>query len=173
MALILTGITPVFAADDAKPTASDYLSLCSIVPDDSFNRQFGTPFEYENVFAGEGAAKVVRGLYRRDRQVLTMEHVADVKMETREIDAAPIEGIRFLLNESGTREMRAYLSKGGAQDLVVIIDGHPYATVSLDVARDVARNGVLFIVLPRPQDAATMHLLQLLVAKLKTGVTTK
>lgn len=169
---LLLCITTFARAADSKPTPADFLALYSILPDDAFNRKFGTTFSYEKAFSDRDTPETVTGIYS-GKPVLTMEHIAKVSIATREIQSAPISGLRFLLSDSGTRQLRDYLRQPGAKDMVVFIDGHAYATVSLDLARQMAEHGVLFIVLPRPHEPTAYHLLQLLADKLNSATHTK
>jgi hypothetical protein len=78
-----------------------------------------------------------------------------------------------VLSDLGTRQLRDYLRQPGAKDMVVFIDGHAYATVSLDLAHQMAEQGVMFIILPRPQEPTAYHFLQLLADKLKSAIPNK
>ena len=143
--LILVGIVSLARAGDPKPTAADFLALYATVPDDAFHQNFATGFEYEKVFSGEEKAKIVRGLYS-GKPILTIEHIEKVVIETREIQTAPISGLRFVLNDSGIHQVRDYLRQPGAREMVVVIDGDAYATVSLDLAQKMSKERVLWVV---------------------------
>lgn len=169
---LLFCIVVISKAADAKPTPADFLSLYTIVPDDAFNRQFGKNFEYELAIPNDGGAKTVKGIYK-GKPVLTLEHIEKVGIETREIMAAPFSGLRFVLNEAGVRVLREYLRQPDPKDMVVFIDGHVYATLTLDIIRDMAEHRVMFIILPGPQASTAYHFLQLLADKLKAAISNK
>ncbi|MCP5555902.1 MAG: hypothetical protein AB7Q64_20990 [Verrucomicrobiales bacterium] len=166
---LLVGIAAFASAANSRPTPADFLTFYSIVPDDAFNREFGTGFSYETGFSDPAT---VKGFYR-GKPVLTMEHISKVSIETREIQTAPISGLRFVLNDSGARLLQDYLRQPKPMDMVAFIDGHAYATVSLDLARQMAEQRVLFIVLPRPQEPTAYHFLLLLADKLKSATPNK
>ena len=172
LVLILSWITAFAGATDPKPTPADFLALYSVVPDDPFNRQFGNRFEFAVSFPNLDKPKTVEGIYRGD-PILTIEHVAKVEIETREIHAAPISGLRFVLNDSGIRKLQAYLGQPGAKDMVAYIDAHAYALLPLALLREMSEQRVLFIVLPNPQEPTAHHFLELLAAKLKSGTPDK
>ena len=167
--LLLLYIAASARAADTNPTPADYLALYAIVPDDAFNRKFGTGFSYEKVFSNPDAPKTVNGIYM-GKPILTIEHIAKVDIETREIQTAPIPGLRFVLSDLGARTLQDYLRQPGASEMVAFIDGHAYSTVSLDLARHMVERRVFFVVLPSPQESTTRHFLKLLAAKLQSAI---
>lgn len=140
---LLLCIAAMAKGAESKPGPADFFALYSIVPDDAFNRQFGSSFSYEKAFSDRDAPETVNGIYR-GQPVLTIEHIAKVTIETREIQTAPISGLRFVLSDSGARQLRDYLRQPEPKDMVAFIDGHAYATVSLDLIREMAEQRVLF-----------------------------
>jgi len=161
--LVLVGMISSIAAADPKPTAADFFALYPIVSDDALNRTFAQKFHYESAF---DESKIESGLYRPE-SVLTFDHIAKVAISSREIQAAPIDGVHFTLNDAGALKLREYLRQPNAKEMVVFIDGYAYATVSLDLALKMADKRVLWVIPPQPQQDITRRFLDLLIDKLQ------
>ena len=169
--LLLILLTGVFVADaaDPRPAVEKLFALYPTIPDDPFHRQFATRrFEYENALTDK--PRIVKGFFN-EKPVLTFAHIARVDLEGREIQTAPITGLRFVLNDSGVRLLRDYLRQPNPKEMVVFIDGYAYATVSIEVAREITERRVLWIIPPRPQEQITERFLTLLAEKLQSKVT--
>lgn len=168
--VLLILFTRLFIANAAepRPTAESFFALYSTIPDDPFHQQFATRrFEYENALTDK--PKIVKGFFGAT-PVITLAHIAKVELEGREIQTAPITGLRFVLNDSGVRVLRDYLRKPNPKEMVVFIDGHAYATVTLELAREMSARRVLWIILPRPQEEITDRFLRLLAEKLQSKI---
>lgn len=163
LSFVLVGMISAAAAADPKPTAADFFALYPIVSDDALNRTFAQNFHYESAF---DESKIESGLYRPE-SVLTFDHIAKVAISCREIQAAPIDGVQFTLNDAGALKLREYLRQPNAKEMVVFIDGYAYATVSLDLALKMADKRVLWVIPPQPQQDITHRFLDLLIDKLQ------
>lgn len=166
---VLVGMVSSMAGADPKPTAADCFALYPIVADDALNRTFAKNFHYESAF---DKSEIVSGLYRPE-PVLTFDHIEKVAMSCREIQAAPIDGVHFTLNDAGVRKLSEYLRQPNAREMVVFIDGYAYATVSLDLALKMADQRVLWVIPPQPQQDITHRFLVLLLDKLRTRLATQ
>ena len=127
--LTLAGVLPLASAGDPKPDPADFFALYATVPDDAFHQNFANGFHFEEAFPATDKAKIVSGLYS-GKPILTIEHIEKGEIEEREIQTAPISGIRFVLNDSGVFQLGRYLRQPGAREMVVFINGDAYATVS-------------------------------------------
>jgi hypothetical protein len=167
---LLKSISIVEAADP-KPTAADFFALYPTIPDDVFHRQFAPQaFEYEDTFSDVKKPRIIKGFYS-GKPVVTLDQVAKIETETREISAAPISGLRIVLNDSGIRQLRDYLRQANAKEMVVFVDGYAYATVSLDLARQMSEHRILWVVLPRPWEPISQRFLKLLAERLQSKIT--
>ncbi len=99
--------------------------------------------------------------------ILTLSDVESVKRDTTEIASAPFPGLAFRLSDNGLLKLQRYLEKPQSAELVVIIDGHPYAAVDIIFMRQLVKaRDPLLIIFPGPYEQTTAHLLELLVEKL-------
>lgn len=165
VAFMVAGVISLMAATP-KPAATDFFALYPIVPDDALNRTFAKGFGYQTDFLVNTGVKVVNGLYRPDA-VLTFDHIAKVGITAREIGAAPIDGIKLVISDAGAKKLGEYLGQPNAKEMVVFIDGYAYATVTLDLAREMVEKRVLWVIPPDPQADITHRFLDLLLDKLQ------
>jgi hypothetical protein len=103
--------------------------------------------------------------------VLTLADIKNVKRDTTEIMSAPFSGLSFQLSLKGLARLQAYLKKPQSGELVVIIDGHPYATVDVVFLRQLVKSSdPLLVIFPGPYEDTTNHLLQLLLEKIRAAL---
>lgn len=75
--------------------------------------------------------------------------------------------IEFTISDSGARKLGEYLRQPNAREMVVFIDGHAYASITLDLAREMVQRRVLWVIPPHPQQSITYRFLRLLMDKLR------
>lgn len=158
--LLLDSSVPCPAAD--PPTRE----LFALYPVTRENTSEATPFTYYSALNRNPHSGHFKG-----PAVLSFSDVAGVNRDTTEIQTAPFFRLSFRLSDSGLAKLQSYLQKPKSGELIVIIDGHPYAAVDVPFMRQLVKNREpLFIVFPGPYEQTTDHLLELLKEKLQAAL---
>ena len=161
--LLFSSATCAGAADEP---ARELFAVYTVVPKDTANAK---QYRYPGAVDGGDHSGFYRG-----PAIITEIHIAKVQRDYVEMAAAPFPALAFHFTDAGIALLRKDLKQENPEKLLVVIDGHAYATVRPPMVQSVVDgNGPLFIVFPRAPNAPIHHLLQLLLEKLQTRLQRK